>query len=244
MIKLIEELSFNAWPSLETLFYDGWVIRLSKGYTKRANSVNPLYPSTLETQQKIDKCEKLFYSKKLPVIFKVTSGSFHQDLDSLLKEKGYVSIEPTSVRILDIRNTPTPSMKDIRVYSSPQGPWLESYCKFNDINSEHMKLLETMLNLIIPEKYFVTLIINNNIVACGLGVVENGYMGLFDIVVDKTFREKGYGQQLILNLLDIGKSKGAIYSYLQVMARNIPAVHLYNKLGYKEKYKYWYRVKL
>lgn len=244
MIKLIEELSFNAWPSLETLFYDGWIIRLSKGYTKRANSVNPLYPSNLEIHQKIDNCEKLFHSKKLPVIFKVTSGNFHQDLDNLLKEKGYASIEPTSVRALDIRNIPSPTIKDIKVYSSPQGPWLESYCKFNNINSDHMDILESMLNSIIPEKYFVTLNINGSVVACGLGVLENGYMGLFDIVVDKAFREKGYGQQLILNLLDIGRNKGALYSYLQVMVRNIPAVHLYNKLGYKEKYKYWYRVKL
>lgn len=244
MIKLIEELSFNAWPSLETLFYDGWIIRLSKGYSKRANSVNPLYPSSLEIHHKIDKCENLFHSKKLPVIFKVTSGNFHQDLDSMLKDKGYASIEPTSVRMLDIRNTPPPAAKDIVVYSSPQQQWLESYCKFNNINPEHMKTLEAMLSSIIPDKYFVTLMVKNNVVACGLGVVENGYMGLFDLVVDKTFREKGYGQQLILNLLDIGKSKGAIYSYLQVMVRNIPAVHLYNKLGFKEKYKYWYRVKL
>jgi hypothetical protein len=244
MIKLIEELSFNAWPSLETLFYDGWIIRLSKGYTKRANSINPLYPSTLEMPQKIDKCENLFHSKKLPIIFKVTSGNFHQDLDALLKDKGYASIEPTSVRMLDIRNTPPPSINDIVVYSSPQGSWLENFCKFNNISSNNIKTLEAMLSSITPDKYFVTLMVDGNAVACGLAVIENGYMGLFDIIVDKTYREKGYGQQLILNLLELGKSNGALYSYLQVMVRNIPAVHLYSKLGFKEKYRYWYRVKL
>lgn len=39
MIRYIEELSMNAWPSLQTIMYDGWVIILADGYTKRANSV-------------------------------------------------------------------------------------------------------------------------------------------------------------------------------------------------------------
>jgi hypothetical protein len=39
----IEELSMNAWPSIQTVLLDGWILRMSNGYTKRANSVNPLY---------------------------------------------------------------------------------------------------------------------------------------------------------------------------------------------------------
>jgi hypothetical protein len=244
MITLIEELSFNALPSLETLFYDGWIIRFSKGYTKRANSINPLYPSTLETNSKIVKCESLFHSKQLPVIFKVTSGDFHHTLDDILKEKGYTSIEPTSVRVLDIRNTPSPTINSIRICSSPEEEWLRNYCRFNNISPQHMQIIEMMLTSIVPEKYFITLMDKGIPAACGLGVIENDYIGLFNLVVDKALREKGYGHQLLLNLLNLGRSRGAQYSYLQVMIRNVPAVHLYNKIGFKEKYRYWYRVKL
>jgi hypothetical protein len=59
MIKKIEEVSINAWPSLQTNIYDRWIIRFAKGYTKRANSINPLYHLGVEVDKKIDYCEML-----------------------------------------------------------------------------------------------------------------------------------------------------------------------------------------
>ena len=59
-IRLIEELAFNAWPSLQTLLLDGWVVRFANGYTRRANSVNPLYPSEQAADAKIQACEQFY----------------------------------------------------------------------------------------------------------------------------------------------------------------------------------------
>jgi N-acetylglutamate synthase len=41
MIRYIEELALNAWPSLQPLLLDGSVVRFANGYTRRANSMNP-----------------------------------------------------------------------------------------------------------------------------------------------------------------------------------------------------------
>ncbi|WP_088090854.1 GNAT family N-acetyltransferase [Bacillus sp. OV166] len=71
-------------------------------------------------------------------------------------------------------------------------------------------------------------------------------MGLFDIVTHEKYRNKGYGAKLIrylIYLIQWGKENGAKNAYLQVELNNIPALNLYYKLGFKEQYRYWYRVK-
>ena len=84
MIRLLEELSMNAWPALQTLLYDGWVLRFAEGYTRRANSVNPLYPSTRDALEKIEACERLYRGQGLAVIFKLTAASQPERLDEML----------------------------------------------------------------------------------------------------------------------------------------------------------------
>ena len=40
LIKTIEDLSLNAWPSHQIELYDGWILRFSYFYTHRTNSVD------------------------------------------------------------------------------------------------------------------------------------------------------------------------------------------------------------
>jgi ribosomal protein S18 acetylase RimI-like enzyme len=81
-------------------------------------------------------------------------------------------------------------------------------------------------------------------VACGLGVYDGGYVGLFDIVTDAAHRQRGYGMDVVRSLLAWGQEHhDADYAYLQVMADNTPAISLYGKFGFEECYRYWYRVK-
>ncbi|MNZ93074.1 putative acetyltransferase [compost metagenome] len=76
-----------------------------------------------------------------------------------------------------------------------------------------------------------------------MAAMEDGWIGLYDIVTKADKRSRGYGEALVLHLLDWAKGKGATQGYLLVVKDNKPANRLYEKIGYKHQYDYWYRVK-
>ncbi len=244
-VQKIEELSMNALPSLQTNLLDGWILRFSDGYAKRANSVNPLYASKENIDKKIKYVEQIYQNEKLPVIYKLTSYVHPGDLDNILEKAGYYSDGLTSVQMLaldKIREVSTNAY--ITCLNELTEEWFVAFCQFNHVKETDQTTLKKMLTKIIPSVCYVTLLSKNNeIIACGTGVREEDYIGLFDIVTDKKHRGKGYGQQLIVAILNWGKHQGAKYAYLQVMSNNYPALHLYKKLGFEEIYRYWYRIK-
>ncbi len=243
MITTIEELSLNAWPSLQAMSYDGWILRFAEGYTKRANSVNPLYSSSIDVDEKIRFCENVYQKRNLPTVFKMTSSVYPGDLDEKLHAKGYQIDSPTSVQTIDLNAVNLQRISETEFQDDLSDAWLENYCRMNAVPTVHTKTLQKILINIIPNHSFVSIRADHRIVACGLGVLQSGYVGLFDIVTDIEFRNRGYGGQIVTSILDWGRQNQAQTGYLQVMLNNIPALHLYSKIGFVEQYQYSYRLK-
>ena len=243
MITKLEELSIRAWPALETIIADGWVMRFAAGYTKRANSVYPLYPVEEELERKIEACESSYASKQLPPIFKLTPSSQPAGLDFYLAKKGYRADGRTSVQALSLTDVAVPASQTVRMYEACTDEWLEAFCRLSEKSGSEKQTMSQTLRKIIPRTCYIALYHENEVVACGLGVLDSEYIGLYDIVTDSRCRKQGFGEQLVLHLLQWGRDNGAEISYLQVIADNRPALGLYAKLGYQEVYQYWYRIK-
>lgn len=241
MIRLIEELSMNAWPALQVDLYDGWVLRFADGYTRRANSVNPLYASRQDVEGKIRYCEHLYRSKGLSVIFKMTPESQPQGLDDLLAQKGYVIDAPTSVQTLELDEVEAPA-HIARLETELTEAWLSDQCRLSKTDERKRQIAGRMLRSIVPATCYASINEGERVVACGLGVLEGEFLGLFDIVTDAEYRGRGYGKQMMLNLLSWGMRNGARIAHLGVMLNNSPALRLYETLGFREVYQYWYRV--
>ena len=243
MIRTIEELSMNAWPALQILHYDGWVLRCADGYTKRANSIYPLYPSEIDVGEKIDFCESFYQDRNLPVVFKLTHASTPANLDVRLKALGYCPASHTSVQLLDLTQGEYGTMEDIELSSEDSETWQAAIVRMNGMDSNHKVTHENILRAILPGKCFASLSVEGRVTGCGLAVLQAGYLGLFDIVIDTPIRARGYGTRLVNAMLAWGVQQGAHTAYLQVMCDNEPATRLYRKLGFMEKYRYWYRIK-
>lgn len=239
----LEKLSINHWPALSTSYHDGWILNISEGYTKRANCIHPIYYSTKELNDKLLYCEALYRNNQLPTIFKISPFVQPSNLDQLLQQKGY-HIENESILLtLPLDDISAPSQYSVTYLHEPSIEWLQFHAQVNQLSEKHKSLLKSIITNIKQKKIIIALIQHDCIVAAGIGVLERGYIGIYCLATAKPFRNKGYATQIMLHLLNWGKKEGASTSYILVDAQNGSANHLYDKLGYKELYKYWYRVK-
>ncbi|MFJ8068012.1 GNAT family N-acetyltransferase [Peribacillus sp. NPDC096447] len=244
LIQKIEELSLNALPAMQTQIYDGWVIRFADGYTKRANSITPIYTSNENVKKKIWNCEQLYFAKNDKAVYKMTPQAKPINLDSVLEESGYVREGTTSVQVFNLAETESPNDTNIIKYDHLHDDWFHDFCLLSNINDHDQTILKKMLGNIIPKTCFMLLTDEGGTVtAGGLGVLEDEYIGLYNIITHENFRNQGKGAKLVRNLLHWGKENGAKNAYLQVIETNAPALSLYGKMGFEEKYKYWYRIK-
>jgi ribosomal protein S18 acetylase RimI-like enzyme len=243
MIRLIEELSFNAWPALQTANYDGWILRFSNGFSKRANSVNPLYDSTIDPVRKIEYCEEAYRAKGLKVIFKLNKISQPHNLDEILAARGYENIDHVSIQASDLSSVSIPTTSDCEIIEQATDEWLDAYCGMDRRAAENRETLVLMLDAIIPRTAFFALREDGKIVASGMGVLDSGFMGLFNIIVDVDYRRRGLGSRLLANMLRWARQNGAHSAYLQVIKENFAAAGIYGKFGFEEIAEYWYRIK-
>jgi len=237
----IEEISMNAWPAIQQLFYDGWILRFSNGFTKRANSVNVLYKSTGDPDQKIERCASVYKEKKLNVIFRLTP--LCQSLDEKLARLKYRKFETTKVMVLDLKNIKqfnSSTKFDFR--SQVPSIWIRNYYHiggFDQINKEtHQKII----GLVAQRLLLAELLDKGQIVSMCMAIIEDQYAGIFDLFTAEEHRNKGLAGELLKNILLWTQVNEVRYVYLQVVETNEAAIHTYQKFGFRDFYQYWYRI--
>lgn len=247
LARRVEEASLNAWPALHQVMLDGWVLRFTRGFTKRANSVTPLYPAAQPPAEKVRYCENLYAREGLRTIFRLTSVSDESALDELLAGRGYDSVDPTQVLSRSLAAGEFDVAGTFSVV--PLASFLATYAKVQerpdvDDRTAHSasELHRVVLKAIRSETVFGSIMEDGEPVACGMAVVEREVVGLFDIVVHPRNRRRGHGRALVEGLLKCAREKGARTAYLQVLNDNVAARSLYMALGFEPLYEYLYRV--
>jgi N-acetylglutamate synthase len=246
LTRRLEEAALNAWPAVQQMLYDGWVLRCAEGYTKRANSVTSLYPSHLDVWHKITFCERWYHRRGLKPIFRLTPLTCPSELDRLLEERGYIVRDPTMVMTLPLKDWRGP-VSEASLYEERLQPWLMLYARFSGARTEGGDWVlhhthEQILSRIPGMRLLASMTDGGHAVACGLGVLQDDLFGLFDVVVDPLRRSRGHGTHLVSAMVNWAIVRKAGLAYLQVTQANTPARRLYERLGFRDRYRYWYRV--
>jgi N-acetylglutamate synthase len=239
----LEELALTTWPARDQWLYDGWVVRFAAGYTRRANSVTPLYPSRQDAEVKIAQCERWYAERNLPTVFRLNRHTAPSGIDRLLDARGYGLVDPSLTLHRRLDSWTLPADLPGAMYSEPLSNWLALYCQLSGKAIAQQDTHLAILQAIPSRRIFAALWEGGQALACAVGVVYAEALSIVDVVTAPQQRQRGYGTALLCQIFAWAQQMGAIDAALQVQGDNVAGRALYARLGFGEAYHYWYRVR-
>lgn len=245
LVNEIEAAAARAWPPRETSEYDGWLLRYADGFSRRGNSVYPAAKSMLPHREKLAFCRDWFAARGLDLVIRQTPAT-EPGLDAVLADLGFSAEGRTMVMCGDLEDVAGPATTGmdgiaIEIRGNPAASWRSEAIRLFGMAATEVAAWQGIIERIEDDAAFALVHRGDDVVASGLAVRHRDWVGLFELVVIEAHRREGIGSQLARALLDWGRAGGAVRSYLQVVADNTPATRLYESLGFKPAYAYWYR---
>jgi ribosomal protein S18 acetylase RimI-like enzyme len=245
LTKRVEEACLNGWPALREVVFDGWLIRLAEGHTRRTNSVNLLSAGTQPLDRKISYCEAVYAAHGQPTIFCVPSFA-DRVLGQALDARGYDPPEDEScVLYKDLSGAWLQLGADVVLEEgSPSEAWLGALAKLHGqgerVRQIHRKILD---NLALPAAFAARRLDDGSFGALAYGAVHDGLVCVNSVVTDPAFRRRGLARSAVFAILAWAQERrGATGACLSVVADNGPARALYAAMGFnREMYRYHYR---
>lgn len=245
-IKRFQELLMNAVPAEYYFFLNGWILRFTGGIIYRANSVFPLEYRGKNIENDIEIVENAYNSYGLPPVFTMHEHFEPKNLDLILKKRGYKECYHTNALISKIDEKKTNEINSNYSYEI-YDQRIEVFSNFLATYSNKDKIQQEILNKIanrikVPKKCFNLARIKNQVVGTLMGVLNpEGYLYLSDLVIHPDYRREKLATSLIHTLITQWAIKNkAKYIWLQVEEDNYNANKLYEKLGMKRLYHYYY----
>jgi ribosomal protein S18 acetylase RimI-like enzyme len=249
LIRELEGVASRAWPARITKDLGGWLLRATGGITRRANSVLPLGKlNEANLEDAIEIVLKFYTEQNLPPRFQMTRASLPKELDNVLadhdfKVEMHVLVETAALDASDsIIIINQNSDLDVCIQSTPSNDWFEVYAMGTGYDEFSIETRKEIMARVPYQKAYAEVRINGEIVGLGFGVVEGEWLGLFSITTLSYYRRRGIASAISCKLAQWGKVNGATKAYLQVTEGNEPAIELYHRLGFREYYRYWYRL--
>lgn len=231
----------NAWPALYSVFHDGWVVRFANGFSRRANSANPLHAAAELSGATLQYFENLFQLHDLPMIVRVPS-LLDPSIDSTLERFGFVAdgechVLFAALGALDVKPDPA-----VRVITDLDDDWLATLNRMQGRTPDQSETFNDIMASIGLPAGFATLTDKGEVVAAACGVLDGDMMVVESVITDPRRRGTGFARRLSAALMHWARLNEATCVCLQVDAANIGGLSLYRRLGFTtELSRYHYR---
>jgi N-acetylglutamate synthase len=237
----VEAACFNAFPSLKQVILDGWLLRFSKGVSRRGNSANPLNADFAPPSAVIDQIETIYRRQKQPTIFRVPSF-VAEAIDAPLAARGYTSEGETCVLYGGMDGLAAAPDGSVELLEAPSAEWLAAMAEFQGHSEAQREVYRGIVEAIAVPAAFAGLRIDGRLAALAYGAISDGLLIYESVMTDPARRRQGLAWHVIGAIAAWAREQGAAEVCLQVEASNTPAHALYDRFGLTtELYRYRYR---
>ncbi len=256
----LERLAARAWPADEVEQVEGWLLRRTVGVDRRrSNSL--LAPSDPAAAARtvdlaLAAAEELDFSSTI----QVSPAEAHQRLDAALDDRG-MALSGSSVMLAGPMGVASAVAADITIQlgEGPPDPgpvasppavavqlgeltdaWVEAWAAVSGMDGTR-ETAELVLSQLGDRARFAVCVDASSGRRLGVGVVEEGWLGLFSLAVSPDDRRRAVGSMIVDGLEAWAAGEGAERVYLQVEADNTGALAFYARRGFSIAHSYHYR---
>jgi N-acetylglutamate synthase len=250
LVHELDALSARALPALETLDLDGWRLRSARGFTKRANSVWLRETGTrVPLERKLEHVERFYAVRRLPACYQLGAGA-PAGLDRLLGRRGYGLVAPTDVRAATLSSliAPDPAGTDPsavgvgHLTARPTPRWLDAWGALRG-TADRRDVAEAVYGRVAAPSAYLLLEVEGVDVAVLRGVLDGGWLGLFDLAVHPEARRRRVASTLLRSLGRWAAERDGVQAWAQVEQDNPAAQQLFTRLGFRTISSYRYRIR-
>lgn len=243
-IRAVELATAHAFPGIEHIEVDGWLLRAGDGITERSNSAAPLGASAGLAEVPEAAIREFYQRHQLPACILIPDRIAPAALQFARAHRWTFGPEiVVMTRPLQPQPVELPAGFHFEVLDKPTQDWLDLY------HFRGVPLPEHALFLLHKEiegrlGFGAIRTDHGEIVAITRGTITAGgneqYLGYSAVEVAEAYRRRSLATALGNAMLSWGAENGAPQAYLQVISTNEAALKLYDKLGFIEHHRQRY----
>jgi ribosomal protein S18 acetylase RimI-like enzyme len=234
----LEAILAQGWQPEETAELGGWRLRAAQGFTNRANSVLPLGAPGRPLDDALEQARSWYAERGLPLRLQLPVEA-RRLLDAELGERGWApspDVHVLAARLDQLPTTVASPAVDVEVAARPEDGWYARYRDGAGASPAARGILSRH-----PRVGFAVVRLDDAVAAIGRGTIDDDWLGVTAVEVAAEHRRRGLATEVMHALWRWGLEQGAVRSHLEVSSDNVPALALYDRLGYWQHHDYRYR---
>ncbi len=242
-ISRLEEMFFQVWPADEVVDQNGWRLRFTREFSRRANSVFPNRWTGSKLAVDIDAVEGIYRARGFRPAFMMNPAAQPSGLPSSLNARGYSSDGVTSVRQTRAENGAalSPGVFKTSILPRMSLAWHAAYLDGAPDPVDQTGRASIMARISLPTA-FATVALTGRIAGIGLAVLVGDRVVLQGMRTVPNARGRGAATAILGMLSRWALEQGVPDLMLQVELENPTAQSVYDKAGFAHQYGYDYCV--